>query len=286
MTIAVTGATGHLGRLVIESLLERGVPAGQIVAAGRDVAKIKDLADRGVTVVTVDYSAPETLAAALAGVDKVLLISGSEVGQRIPQHRNVIDAAKAAGVGFIAYTSAPYADTTKMILAGEHRATEEYLAESGVPFALLRHGWYLENYTGQLPATLQRGVLAGSAGAGRVSAAARADFAAADAAVLLLDGQAGAVYELGGDVPFTMAELAAEITAQSGTQVIYQDLPVPDYTQILIGAGVPEPFAAILADSDRAIASGELLIENGELSRLIGRPTTPLSAAVAAALSS
>jgi NAD(P)H dehydrogenase (quinone) len=284
MTIAVTGATGHLGRLVVESLLERGVPAAEIVATGRDVTKIKDLADRGVQVVAIDYDKPETLATVFDGVDKLLLISGSDAGQRISQHRNVIDAAKAAGIGLIAYTSIPYADTTTMLLAAEHKATEEYLADSGVPFTLLRHGWYLENYTGQLAATLERGVIVASAGAGRVSAAARADFAAADAAVLLLDDQAGKVYELGGDTAFTLAELAAEITALSGTQVSYQDVPVPELAQILIGVGLPAPAAEIFADCDRAIASGELLIENGELSRLIARPTTPLTAAITTAL--
>jgi NAD(P)H dehydrogenase (quinone) len=208
MSVVVTGATGHLGRLVIESLLQRGVPADQIVAAGRNLDKIKDFADRGVRTVSIDYSDPDSLAAAFKGAQKLLLISGSEAGQRTPQHRNAIDAAKAAGVELIIYTSIAGSETSTMILASEHQATEAMLAESGVPFTLLRHGWYLENYTEQLPTFLQQGAITGSAGEGRISAATRADFADAAAAVVTSEGHAGAVYELGGDDSFTLAELA------------------------------------------------------------------------------
>ena len=280
MTIVITGATGQLGRLVVEALLDQDVPAGQIVAAGRDLAKVADLAERGVQVRKVDYSDPESLRQAFSGAEKVLLISGSEVGQRLEQHRNAITAAKDAGVGLIAYTSIANAGSTGMQLAAEHEATEAALKESGLPFALLRNGWYLENYTDQLGSYVQHGAVLGSAGEGRVSAATRADYARAAAAVLLLEGQAGRVYELGGDVPFTLSELAEEVSSAAEQPVTYQDLPVAQYAEVLVSAGLPEGYAAILADSDLGIARGELLVTSGDLSRLIGRPTTSLRDAV------
>jgi NAD(P)H dehydrogenase (quinone) len=284
VSIVVTGATGHLGRLVVESLLERGVPAGQIVATGRDITKIKDLEDRGVQVRHVDFDKPETIRPAFEGAEKLLLVSGSELGKRVPQHANAIDAAKAAGVGFIAYTSAPHADTTSLQLAAEHKATEELIRASGLPFALLRNSWYFEVYTDQFPTYLQHGAIIGSAGEGRISGASRADYAEAAAVVLATDGHEGKVYELSGDDSFTLSDLAAEITKQSGTQVTYSDLPLADYQQALLGFGLPEPVAAIYADIDRGVAAGELHITSGDLRRLIGRPTTPLSSAVASAL--
>jgi NAD(P)H dehydrogenase (quinone) len=284
MTIVVTGATGQLGRLVVESLLDRGVPAAEIVAAGRSTDKIADLADRGVRVRRIDFTDPATLAEAFAGADRVLLVSSSEVGRRAEQHRNAIDAAREAGVTLLAYTSIAQAETTTMLLAAEHQATETYLRESGVPFTLLRNGWYLENYTAQLPVALEHGAILGSAGEGRVSAATRADYAAAAAAVLTGEGHEGKAYELGGDHSFTLPELAAEITRQTGTEVAYRDLPVEEYTQVLVGAGLPEQAAAVFADSDRGIARGELLVESGDLSRLAGRPTTSLTDGLAAAL--
>lgn len=283
MTIVITGATGQLGRLVVEALLESGLPAQEIVAAGRTVDRIADLGERGVRIRSIDYSQPESLRQAFAGADKVLLVSGSEVGQRVEQHRNAIDAAKEAGVGLIGYTSIANADTTTMQLAAEHLATEEILRDSGVPFVLLRNGWYLENYTGQLPVQVQHGAVFGSAGDGRLSAAARADYATAAAAVLLRDDQAGKVYELGGDDAFTLSELAGEVSAASGKPVTYTDLPAEKYTQVLVEAGLPEPYAAILADSDLGIARGDLLVTSGDLSALLGRPTTPLREAVHAA---
>ena len=286
MTIVITGATGQLGRLVVEALLESGLPAEQIVAAGRTVDRIADLGQRGVQVRTIDYSQPESLRQAFAGADKVLLVSGSEVGQRVEQHRNAIEAARDAGVSLIAYTSVANADTTAMQLAAEHIATEEILRDSGVPFVLLRNGWYLENYTGQLSVQVQHGAVFGSAGEGRVSAAARAEYAAAAAAVLLRDDQGGKVYELGGDGAFTLSELAGEVSAASGKPVTYTDLPAEKYTQVLVEAGLPEPYAAILADSDLGIARGDLLVTSGDLSALLGRPTTPLREAVQAAAAS
>ncbi len=282
MSIVVTGATGHLGRATVESLLARGVPAGEIVAGGRATEKIKDLADRGVRVVTINYSDPAGLRAALDGARQVLLISGSEVGQRVPQHTNVIEAATDAGVELLAYTSAPYAATTSMLLAAEHKATEDVIRASGLPFALLRNGWYLENYLAQLPTARQLGVLYGAAGEGRISAAARVDFAEAAAAVLASGDHAGRTYELGGDDSFTRAGLAAAITTASGTPVEYRNVSQAEYEQILTDAGLPAPMPAILADVERAVAAGELFIDSGDLSRLIGRPTTTLAAALAA----
>ncbi|MCU1516985.1 MAG: NAD(P)-dependent oxidoreductase [Pseudarthrobacter sp.] len=284
MSIVITGATGQLGRHVVEALLQRNVPAADIVAVGRSIEKLADFQARGVQVKPMDYTDPESVAQALRGAGKVLLISGSEVGQRVDQHRTVIEAAKAEGVELVAYTSIANADTTGMKLAAEHQATESILKDSGVPFAILRNGWYLENYTDQLPGTLAQGALAGSAGEGRVSAAARVDYAEAAAAVLVADHQAGKVYELGGDHAFTLAELAEEISAAANQPVAYQDLPAADYAGLLAGFGVPQPFADILADSDLGIARGDLLVSGSDLRTLIGRPTTPMPAAVRSAV--
>lgn len=282
--IAVTGATGHLGRLVVDDLLERGVAPGGIAALVRAPEKAGDLAERGVHVRRAEYTEPETLRTALEGVEKLLLVSSSEVGQRVEQHRNVIDAARVAGVRLLVYTSILEADTSRMQLADEHRATEDLIRASGIPFVLLRNGWYLENYTENLASVLEHGALLGSADGGRVSAAARSDFAAAAAEVLTGTGQEGNVYELGGDESFTLSELAEEISRQSGRPVEYRDLPEAQYAEALISAGVPEPFARVLADSDRGIARGELYTESGDLRRLIGRPTTSPAEAVRAAL--
>jgi NAD(P)H dehydrogenase (quinone) len=284
MSIIVTGATGHLGRLAVESLLKRGVPAEQIVAAGRKVDTIDDLAEQGVRVQAIDYDRPETLGPAFEGASKLLLISGSELGQRIPQHRHAVDAAVAAGVGLIAYTSAPRADTTSMLLAREHRATEEMIQASGLPFVLLRNDWYLELYTDQIPNYLTQGEIVGSAGDGRISAASRADFAEAAAVVLTSEGHEGMVYELAGDEAFTQAELAAELSRQTGRPIAYRDVPLAETKARLLGFGLPEEVATVIADVDRAIAAGDLLVTSGDLSRLIGRPTTRLSQAVAGAL--
>ncbi|QDY08942.1 SDR family oxidoreductase [Micromonospora sp. HM134] len=280
MSVVVTGATGHLGRLIVESLLRRGVPAGQIVALGRTVDRLADLADRGVEVRAADYTDPDSLRAALTDAEKLMFVSGSEVGQRVPQHHNVIEAARQAGVGLVVYTSIAHADTSDLLLAAEHRATEEELRASGLPYVLLRNSWYLENYTGQLASYLAHGV-AGSAGDGRVSAATRADYAEAAAEVLTTEGHAGQVYELGGEA-FTMTELAAEVSRQSGQDVRYTDLPVPAYTDLLVSAGLPEPYAATLADADRGIARGALYVPVEHLEKLLGRRPTSLAEAIRA----
>lgn len=281
--IAVTGASGQLGRLVMEGLLAR-VPAENIVAVVRNPAKVADLAARGVVVRTADYAKPETLDAAFAGVDRLLLISSSEVGGRVPQHRNVIEAAKRAGVGLVAYTSILHADTTPLGLGAEHRETEALLRASGLPHVLLRNGWYTENYLASLPAALQHGAFVGCAGQGRIASAARADYAAAAVAVLTGEGQAGKVYELAGDTAYTLAELAAEVSRQTGRQIGYADMPQAEFRNVLVGAGLPEPIADLLADSDAGAARGGLFDDGRQLSALIGRPTTPLSALVETAL--
>jgi NAD(P)H dehydrogenase (quinone) len=283
MNVVVTGATGQLGRLAVESLLERGVSPESIVATGRNTERIADLAERGVTTRVIDYGDPGSLRAAFDGADRLLLVSGSEAGRRVDQHRNAIDAAKAAGVGLIAYTGIANADTTTMQLAAEHQATEAMLAESGVPFALLRNSWYLENYTAQLPAFVESGAVLGAAGDGRVSAATRADFAEAAAAVVIGDDQAGRVYELGGDDAFSLAELAQAVSDATGRPVVYRDLPEEELTKTLVAVGLPEAYAAVIADSDVGLSRGELLVTTGDLSRLIGRPTTSMPDAVRAA---
>jgi NAD(P)H dehydrogenase (quinone) len=280
MTIVVTGATGHFGRHAVESLLSRGVPADQIVAVGRSIEKIQDLAGRGVNVQYASYDEPESLRKAFAGADKVLLVSGSEPGKRIPQHQNVIDAAKDAGVSQIVYTSAPHADSSGMILATEHLATERALAASGIPAVILRNGWYLENY--HLRGALEHG-LVGAAGDGKLSLATRADLAEAAAAAVLADSHDKQVYELGGE-GVTLAELAAEVSRQSGREVTYTDLPQDKYIEFLVGVGVPEGFAAVLADSDHHAASGALYTGTEDLAHLLGRPATPLADAVRAQL--
>ena len=284
MSYVITGATGHLGRLVTEDLLRRGVPAGDITATGRDITKAKDLADHGVRVLVIDYDDPASLDVAFRGADRILLISASEPGRRARQHENAIDAAARAGAGLLAYTSIANAGTTTMRLAAEHQATEAALRASGLSYVLLRNSWYVESYTAQVPAILQRGSLAGSAGDGRVSAATRADYAAAAAAVLTGDGHEGRAYELGGDEAFTLAELAAEIGAQAGQPVSYLDLPEDEYARVLTSAGLPEVAAVTLADADRGLARGDLYVDSGHLRQLIGRPTTTLREAVAAAL--
>ena len=282
--IAVTGATGHLGRHVINHLLDRGTRPSEITAAVRSPEKAADLADRGVEVRESDYTKPDTLESAFADVDRLLLISSSEVGERVAHHRNVIEAAKTNDISFLAYTSILNADESPLQLAAEHKTTEKLIRESDLPFVFLRNGWYIENYTEQLDQALEQGALYGSAGDGRISAATRADYAAA-AAVVVADGNhEAAIYELGGDEAFTMDELAAEITEQSGTEVIYHDLPVEAYTKALVDAGLPEAYAAALADSDEGIADGYLYTDSGDLQRLIGHPTTLLSEAVADAL--
>ncbi|MET9097612.1 SDR family oxidoreductase [Streptomyces antibioticus] len=282
MSIVVTGATGHLGRHVVEQLLEK-VPAREITAVVRDEAKAADLAARGVRLAVADYNTPETFDGLFAAGDKVLLISGNEFDKGRPgQHQVVIDAAKAAGVALLAYTSAP--GTLTAALADDHRATERALTASGVPYTLLRNGWYHENYTEQLAPVLAHDAVVSAAGEGRISSASRADYAAAAVAVLTGEGHENRTYELGGDEAWSLTEYAAELSRQTGREIVHTSVSTEALTGILTGAGLPEPFAAILAGVDASIEKGELVVTSGDLSRLIGRPTTPVTEAITAAL--
>ncbi|MGK8485493.1 SDR family oxidoreductase [Nocardia asiatica] len=282
MTVAVTGASGQLGRLVVEELLRSETP---VVAIVRDPAKAADLADHGADVRQAAYGDPAALERALDGVDRVLLISGNEFGARVAQHTNVIRAAERAGVELLAYTSIPGATDNPLILAQEHRATEAVLAESAVPHVLLRNGWYWENYAGGLAHAVESGVLYGAAGEGRVAGAARADYAEAAARVLTTDDHAGRVYELGGGASLTYAELAQAISAAAGKPVRYENLPQAEYAAALIEAGLPQAYAEALADADAGIATGILDVRSGDLEKLLGRPATTAVEVFRAALS-
>ena len=273
MTILVTGAAGQLGRLIVESLLERGASADQIVAGARDVSKAADL---GVRAVHLDYTDPASIAAALDGVDSVVLVSGSEVGQRVAQHQAVIDAAAAAGVSKFVYTSAPKATTSDLVLAPEHKATEEAIAASGLPAVILRNNWYTENYVRDLATAAETGVLSSGAGDGRVASASRKDYADAVAVVLLEDGHIGEVYELGGDVAWTYSDLAAAFSEILGREVTYVPLSFDEQVAALRGFGLDEGTVGFVAALDAGIRGGALADTDGTLSRLIGRPTTPL----------
>jgi NAD(P)H dehydrogenase (quinone) len=279
VSTVITGASGHLGRLVVQRLLATGTPPAQVVATGRDIDSLADLAHEGVTVRRADFANPSALDDAFVGADAMLLVSTTTVAARFHNARNAIDAAARAGVSRIVYTSIVNASTARMTLAVAHRRTEDYLRESGAPFVILRNGWYLENYTDQLPMITPYHALLGSARDGLVSAASRRDYAAAAAAVLTQDGHFGATYELGG-TPLTLTELAATISDVLGTHITYQDMSVADYTSALTGAGLPAEMAAAVADADAGLARGELFTASEDLVKLIGRPATTAHEAV------
>lgn len=281
--IAITGASGQLGRLAIAKILST-TPASQVIAAVRQPAKAADLAALGVRVRHAEYGEPASLDQALAGVERLLLISSSEVGQRTAQHRNIIEAAQRQHLKFIVYTSLLRADTSSLNLAREHRETEALIKASGIPHVILRNGWYAENHTGSIPIALAQGVVYGSAGEGRIAWATRADYA--EAAAKVVTGAIGAnhTYELAGDTAHTLTELAAEVSRQSGKAIPYRDIPAAAYADALRKAGLPEWLASGVASWDAEAARGALFDEGRELSRLIGRPTTSLAAAVGAAL--
>jgi NAD(P)H dehydrogenase (quinone) len=279
VSTVITGASGHLGRLVVQQVLAAGTPPAQIVVTGRDIDKLTDLAHLGVTVRRADFANPITLDDAFVDADVMLLVSTTTVGERFDNARRAIDAAARAGVSRIVYTSIVNASTAQMTLAEEHRRTEDYLRDSGSAFVILRNGWYLENYTDQLPMITHYGALLGSAQDGLVSAASRRDYAAAAAAVLTQDGHLGATYELGG-TPFTLTELAATISDVLGTHIPYQDMSVTDYTSALTAAGLPPAMAAAVADADAGLARGELFTASDDLVKLIDRPATSAHEAV------
>jgi NAD(P)H dehydrogenase (quinone) len=284
MSYVVTGATGHLGRLVVQHLLADGVPAADIVATGRRTERLADLAEQGVRVAAVDYGRPETIAAAVEGADVVLLVSGSEVGQRVEQHRAVIEAAKGAGVRRLVYTSAPQADTSPLVLAPEHKATEEILRASGLTFTILRNGWYTENYVGDVQQAAASGEIVAAVGDGRVASAPRDDFAAAAAVVLRTEGHDDAVYELSGDVAWGFDDLAAAASEVLGRPVVFRAVTSEERRAGLLAAGLDEGTAGFVVALDENTRDGLLAGTSGDLARLVGRPTTPLADALRAAL--
>ncbi|GAA1134760.1 NmrA family NAD(P)-binding protein [Nocardioides aquiterrae] len=276
MSIVVTGATGHLGRLVVESLLDRGVDPAEVVATGRSVERLADLGERGVRVERLDFDDVPQDVPWLAAGDVVLLVSGSEVGRRVDQHAAVIGLAQRAGAARIVYTSAPAADDTALVLAPEHAATERVIRESGVPFTFLRNGWYTENYLPTFEQAAATGVVAGSAGDGRIASAPRADYAEAAAVVLAEPGHENAVYELSGDVAWSFDELAEAFAAALGREVAYQRLTSEQHRDVLLGAGLDEGTAGFVVALDQNAAEGLLAVTTGDLARLVGRPTVPM----------
>jgi NAD(P)H dehydrogenase (quinone) len=280
MTIGITGATGHLGRLVVQRL-KTHVPASDLVALVRTPAKAADL---GIAVREADYDRPDTLVRALKGIDTLLFISASEIGKRLAQHHNIIEAAKKAGVKRIVYTSLLHADNSPINLASEHLPTENEIKASGIPYTILRNGWYTENYTGSIGGALAGGAFIGSAGEGKVSSAARADYADAAVAAVTGTGQEGKTYELAGDTSWTLADLAAEISRQSGKSIPYRNLPEAEYAKALEGFGLPKPIAGAIASWDTGASKGGLFDESHQLSKLIGHPTTPMPETVREAL--
>ena len=281
--ILITGATGQLGKLVVDALIKI-VPADSIIAAVRNVEKAKDLTELGVQVRHADYNDPTSWDTAMQGAKKVLLISSSEIGSRTPQHRTVIDAAKRSGVELLVYTSILHADTSVLGIADEHRETEEAIQASGLPFTILRNSWYTENYALGIPAALSLGAVYGCAGDGLISSAARADYAEAAAVVLTTANHEGKVYELAGDSAYTLTEFASTLANLSGKSINYVNLPEEVYKKALLDAGLPEPLAELLANSDTGVSKGSLYDEGKQLSQLISRPTTPLETVISATL--
>jgi NAD(P)H dehydrogenase (quinone) len=276
MKIGITGATGQLGRIAVDKL-KLYTPSDHLVALVRSPEKAVEL---GIEVRLFDYSNPETLAESLKGIDKLLLISGSEVGQREVQHKNVIEAAKVSGVKEIIYTSLLHADTSSLNLATEHLATEQILKESGITYTILRNGWYTENYFGSLAGAIESGILAGSAGEGKISSASREDYAEAAAKVLTGDGHANKTYELAGDIAYTLADFAKEASEQSGKFIQYNNISEKEYSELLIKIGLPESLAASIAGWDIGASKDDLFDDSKTLSSLLGRPTTTLKDAI------
>jgi NAD(P)H dehydrogenase (quinone) len=279
-TIAVTAATGHLGPLVIDELLQR-VPAEQVVAVARNAEKAQPIAAMGVDVRVAAYEDPAALEAALQGVDRLLLISGSEVGKRVPQHTNVVNAAKAAGVSFIGYTSAPKASDTDLILAPEHKATEEVVQASGIPYSIMRNNWYMENYGQTVDAAKQTGEIISSSNGGRIAAVTRSELAAGHATVLTSDGHENTIYEFGADEAWTWDEFAAVLSDVLGRPVTHRNVSTEEHIAALTAAGMPAETAGFFAALDANIAGGALDV-TPDLSRILGRPTTPLRENLAA----
>ena len=282
--IAITGANGQLGQLVIRHLLTK-TPASNIIALVRNPEKAQALKALGVNVRIADYNEPATLTTAFEGVKKLLLISGSEIGQRVPQHKAVILAAKEANVELFAYTSILKASDSPLGLAQEHAVTEQLINEAKLPAVILRNGWYNENYTQGIAGVLEHGAVVGAAENGLLSTAARNDYAEAAAVVLTsTQAQAGKVYELAGDSGFTLAQYAQEIAQQSHKNIAYQAMSEAEYADLLVSVGLPKAIADLLADTEAHAAHGWLAESSGTLSQLIARPTTTIAESIKEAL--
>jgi len=277
MKIGITGASGQLGQLVV-SKLKAIIGAGSVVGLVRSPEKMASL---GIESRKFDYNHPEDLTEALQGIDKLLLISGNEMGKRLDQHKAVIHAAKEAGIKHLVYTSLLRADSTTLVLGPEHSATEEAIKESGIPYTILRNGWYNENYTATLSGTVAVGTLYGASGEGKISSASREDFAEAAATVLTDDGHLNVTYELAGDEAYTMEDYAHYISNGAGKTISYVNLSEEDFAKGLVDAGLPEPVAGFFAGTHTATLAGDLYDNGRQLSKLIGRPTTPISASIA-----
>jgi NAD(P)H dehydrogenase (quinone) len=284
MSYVVTGATGHLGGLIVDGLLAAGVPAGEVAAVVRNEGKAARLRDVGVEIRVADYDDTEALRTAFRAGDRVVFVSGSDLERRAAQHRNVVAAAREAGVALLAYTGILGGPEADLLLAADHKATEQAILDSGLPYTFLRNGWYHEVYTETIPQILERGAVIASAGEGRVATAARADYAAAAVAVLTGEGHEGKAYELCGDTAWSFAEFAAELSKQTGREIPYRALTAAEHKEVFVGAGLPGPVADVLVDIDRAIERGLLVRTTGDLARLIGRPPTSLADAIATAL--
>ncbi|TAN11626.1 MAG: SDR family oxidoreductase [Chitinophagaceae bacterium] len=280
MKIGITGATGQLGNLVVHKLKEK-VPAGNIIALVRSVEKVTE---PGVAARGFDYEKPDILKTALKDVDTLLLISASGLEGRFPKHKNVIEAAKQSGVRWIVYTSLLHTDSSSIDLAKEHKVTEKILIDSGISFTILRNGWYTENYTSSVPGAIRGGAFMGCAGNGKISLAARADYADAAVAVLTGRGHPGKTYELAGDNAYTLSDLAAEISRQTGKNIPYKNLSEKEYTEALTGFGIPEMFAKAIAGWDTGASKNDLFDDSRQLSQLTGKPTTPLSLSITEAI--
>ncbi|WP_129338446.1 SDR family oxidoreductase [Cellulomonas endophytica] len=281
MSYVVTGATGHLGRLVVESLLAQGVPAAGITATGRRAEALAPLADRGVRTHVADYADAGALTKAFAGADVLVLVSGSEVGRRVAQHRTALEAAAAAGVTRVVYTSAPHADTTELVLAPEHRATEELVRASGLAWTIVRNNWYTENYEGVVAQARGTGEIVTSTGQGRVASATREDYAAGAAAVARGEGHEGRVLELSGDVAWSFDELAAAAAEALGRPVVHRSVSPEEHREALLAAGLDAGTAGFVVALDEGIRRGDLADATADLRTLIGRPTTPLATTLA-----
>jgi NAD(P)H dehydrogenase (quinone) len=287
--VLIMNSTSQFGRLVIDSLLER-LPPSRLVAGVRNPNSLaaRNLRNLGVEVRPCDYARPDELAAAFEGIERLLLISSCEVGQRVSHHCNVIAAARRAGVKLIAYTSTLHADTSPLKIAEEHCETEVALRVSKAPYVLLRNGWCAEDIVVFVLSAIANDALfsfLSSASGVRISAAARADYAAAAAVVLSSDQDwSGRTYELAGDEASTLPSVVAELGRQLGERFSCWRLPEMERWARLVQSGFSERFSALIANLEKGAEKCGLCDENRQLNRLIGRPTTSLATTIAQVL--